>query len=95
MENPTTNFFAKIPQNKSKTLDTMYKLHVTVKKDSAVVVKAERDIFRRLLVASNSGRNVDLTSMLHYELSPVPLSLVGTNRKLHSTNKSTPTELLT
>lgn len=37
----------------------------------------------------------DLVSMLHYQLSPVPLSFAGTNRKLDSTNNSMLTELLT
>ena len=48
-----------------------------------------------LLVASDSGRNVDFASMLHHDLSPVPLSLAGSNYKLHSTNKSMLVELLT
>ena len=59
-----------------------------VKNDSVVVVETEWDIFRRLLVVSGAGRNVDLANILHYELSPVPLALAGTNHKLHSTNKS-------
>ena len=95
MENSTTSLFARMPQNKSKTLGTMYEVHVTVKKESPVVLKAEREIFWRLLVVSDSGRNVDLASMLHHELSPVPLSLAGTNHKLNSTNKSMLVELLT
>lgn len=95
VETSPKNLYAKIPQNKSKTLGTLYKVNVTVKKDTKVVLKTERDIFRRLLVASDSGRTVDLASMLCYELSPVPLSLAGTNRKLHSTSKSVLIELLT
>ena len=67
-----------------------------VKNDSVVVVKAERDIFRRLLVASGGGRNVDLTNILYYyELSPVPHTFAEKKHKLHSTNKSAITKLLT
>ena len=66
-----------------------------VNKYSVVVVKAERDISRRLLVVSGGGRNVDLTNILYYELSQVPLALAEKKHKLHSTNKSALTELLT
>ena len=66
-----------------------------VKKDSVVVVKAERDMFRRLLVVSGGGRNVDITNILYYELSPVPLALAEKKHKQHSTHKSALTELLT
>lgn len=95
MKKSTTNFFAKLPKIKSKTLGTMYKVQVKVKKDAVVVVKAERDIFRRLLVVSDGGRNVDLANILQYELSPVPLALAGMNHQLHSTNKSALAEILT
>ena len=66
-----------------------------VKKDSIVVVKAERDIFRRMLIVSGGGGHLDLTNILYYELSPVPLALAGTNHKLHSTNKNAITEIFT
>ena len=51
---------------------TMYKTTVQVNKDHVNVVKAERDIFRRLLDVRDSGREVDIGSILKYELSPVP-----------------------
>ena len=66
----------------------MYKVKVTVQKDKVVEVKAERDIFRRLLIASDSGRNVNLENILKHELSPVPLALAKTDHTLLSANKS-------
>ena len=84
----STDFYSRLPQNKAQTLATMYKVKVTVQKDKVVEVKAERDIFRRLLIASDSGRNVNLENILKHELSPVPLALAKTDHKLLSTNKS-------
>ena len=80
----SVDFYSRIPQNKAKTLATMYKVKVPVQKDKVIEVKAERDIFHRLLVASGSGRDVNLENILKHELSPVPLALAKTNRQLLS-----------
>lgn len=93
--NNVTDFYARIPQVKAKTLGTMYKAGVQVKNDKITVVKAERDIFRRLLVVRDSGRDVDLASVLQHELAPVPLSLVSTKGKLNPTTKADLSDLLT
>jgi len=91
----STDFYSRLPQTKAQTLATMYKVKVTVQKDKVVEVKAERDIFRRLLIASDSGRNVNLENILKHELSPVPLALTKTDHKLLSTNKSDLIDILT
>lgn len=73
--------YSTLPKNKSNTLGTMYKVKVPAEKDKVVTIKAERDIFRRLLVVSDS-RSVDLSGILKHESSPVPLAIAGTNHKL-------------
>lgn len=82
LHNKDVEFYSRIPQVKAKTIGSMYKSTVQVKKDAVSIVKAERDIFRRLLVVRDSGRDVDLASILKHELSPVPYALASTNRKL-------------
>ena len=62
-----THFYSRIVQIKAKTMATMYKTAVQVNKYTVTVVKTERDIFRRLLVVRDSGREVDLESVLTYE----------------------------
>ena len=59
LKDHAVDFYSRIPQNKEKTLATMYKVKVSVQKDKVIEVKAERDIFHRLLVASGSGRDVN------------------------------------
>jgi hypothetical protein len=51
-------------------------------------IKLKTLVSRRLLVASESGRNVKLENILKHELAPVPLSLAKTDSTLHSTTKS-------
>ena len=57
-------------------------------------IKADRDLFRRLVVAVESGRGIELDTLLLKELSPVPLSLANTNGTLRSTNKAQLAHLL-
>jgi hypothetical protein len=68
----------------------MYKVIVQKSKDAVTVIKAERDIFRRLLVVRDSGRDVDLPQEfcdMSFLLSH-PLALAGTDKKLQSATKS-------
>lgn len=95
LDEQDTDFYSRIAQIKAKTMATMYKTTVQVNKDTVTVVKAERDIFRRLLVVRDSGREVDLGSVLKYELSPVPLALASTNQKLNTTTKADLADILT
>ena len=47
-----------------------------------VAIKADRDLLRRVVVALESGRNVDEDELLQRELSPVPLSIATPNGSL-------------
>ena len=58
-------------------------------------IKADRNLFRRLLSAASSGRQVDLDNVLQYELSPVPLALATLHQKLRpTTDKAALTHVL-
>ena len=48
-----------------------------------------------MLVASQSGREVNLSGILQHELSMIPRSLEGRNQKLDPANKSQLVDLLT
>ena len=57
-------------------------------------IKADRNLFRRLLSAARSGRQVDLDNVLRYELSPVPLALATLHQKLWPTTDKAALSLL-
>ena len=82
-------FHAKLKLSQSPTLTTMYM--VANKKDisqKGQTIKSDRFLFQRLLVAKESGRDVDLKNLLSHELTNVPLSLADTAGNLRPTNKA-------
>ena len=79
-----TKFHDKIKQQKLKTFETLYVVNVRVDKEKTVSIKADRDLFRRVVVALESGREVDIGELLERELSSVPLSLARIDRKLRN-----------
>lgn len=95
LESDNVAFHETLPKVKAKTLASMYEVTVTNESGQKQVVKADRNLFQRLLVAKDSGRNVNLMDILQYELSPVPLSIADTNRNLRSTAKSVLSKILT
>ena len=48
---------------------------VSLDKDKTVTIEADRDLLRRMVVALESDREVDVDTLLQRELSPVPLSI--------------------
>ena len=52
------------------------------------LVKADRNLFQRLLISKDAGRHVDLKKILSHELSSVLLALADTSRSLRSPNKA-------
>ena len=52
------------------------------------VVKADRRLMQGLLDAQQSGRNVDMSSILKHKHSCVPLSLANTDGTINSNSKS-------
>ena len=65
-----------VKQNrKLKPFKTLYCVPVSLDNNKTVTLKADRDLLRRVVVALESGRNVDVDELLQRELSPVPLSI--------------------
>lgn len=68
-------FHDRVKQQKLKTFETLYCVPVSLDNNKTVTLKADRDLLRRVVVALESGRNVDVDELLQRELSPVPLSI--------------------
>jgi len=66
-------FHDSLKQQKLKTFETLYSVPVSLDNSKTIVIKADRDLLRRVVVALESGRDVD--ALLQRELSPVPLSI--------------------
>ena len=86
--NASRSLYDMIPKNKSKTFATMNNVQVVTKSGDQKIVKVDRDLFRRLLVAAHSGRKISLHCLLKHELAPVPLSIATTNQKLRTGDKA-------
>ena len=79
-----TKLHDNIKQQKLKMFGTLYSVNVKVNKDKTVSVRADRDLFRRVVVALESGREVDVDALLERELSSVPLSIATVDGKLRN-----------
>ena len=51
-------------------------------------MKTDRDIFWRIVVTMESGRDIIIDELLRKELCAIPLSLATTDYALRSTNKA-------
>ena len=71
-----------LPNLKIKTFSyTTKKTDVRASNDKFVTVRADRDLFGRLQIASNA-RQIDLKEVLSYELSTVPFALANQDGSL-------------
>ncbi len=86
LETDNSTFYDRLVKVKSKTFSDLYTVKTGSSKESTI--KADRDLYRRLLTAVQSGREVDIQGLLKYELSPVPMSLASTDGNLHKTDKA-------
>jgi hypothetical protein len=48
---------------------------VIIDNSKTISMKADRDLLRRVVVASESGRDIDVDTLLQRVLPPIPLSL--------------------
>ena len=69
-------FWEPIPNMKIKTFSSANKKIHAKSNDKLVTVNADRDLFGRLLIVSNT-RQICLKDVLSFELSPVPYSLAS------------------
>lgn len=73
----TVSFHAPLKKLQLKTMSSLYSLSVSDKKSQAKCVKNDRDLFRRIIVSMDAGRDIDIDTLLQQELSEVPLSLAS------------------
>ena len=84
----SVSFFDPLKKNKSNTSATLYNITVNNMQNDKKVVRTDRKLLQRLLIASLAGRQIDMHSILQHELSIVPLSLATTNGTLNMATKS-------
>ena len=86
------------PLRKTKplTMSSLYAVPTEKKdKDKTETMKVDRYIMQLIITAYESGRKIDLSSILRHELMPVPLSLAELNGKLKCGTKSILVDVLT
>ena len=83
----STGFFQTLPKLKLGSFrDAQKKTSVTAG-DRNVIIRADRNLFARLLVIGQS-RQMDLKELLTHELGPLPWSLASSDGSLAKTNKA-------
>ena len=85
---PQISYHHPLKKNNAPTFNELYKVKVGSKGSAEKVVKADRGVMQRLIVAYEAGRKVDLGSILKHELLPVPLALAEMNGNIRSGNKA-------
>ena len=91
--NRDMSFFSPIHRNKSRTFGSL-SLVTVQHRDDKKVIQADRNLFHRLLVATDVGRKVDLSSVLEHELCQIPLAIADLSGALRSTTKSDLADIL-
>ena len=71
-----------------KTFETLYTKPVSVDKRKTIAIKADKDLLKRVIVALESGRNVDVNTLLQSQLAPVTKSLATLDGSLREAGKS-------
>ena len=89
----STGFFQTLPKLKLGSFrDAQKKTSVTAG-DRNFIIRADRNLFARLLVIGQS-RQMDLKDLLSHELGPLPWSLASSDGSLANTNKAIFSKLL-
>ena len=87
IESREKDIFSAIPKMKLKTFSSMKAKKSCRVEDRNITIKADRDIFARLLVIGGK-REVSLRDVLTYSLGPIPWSLATADGSLAKTNKA-------
>ena len=88
-DKPDVSIYEPVRKNNAPTYATLYQVVKRTKdRDQKTVMKAHRNVLRRLITSYEAGRSVDLSSVLKHELLPVPVSLAEMNGTLRTGNKS-------
>ena len=87
IESREKDIFSPIPKMKLKTFSSMKTKKSCRVEDRNITIKADRDIFARLLVIGGK-REVSLRDVLTYSLGPIPWSLATADGSLAKKNKA-------
>jgi hypothetical protein len=88
-EEPPVGFYDPIKKQNAPTIESLYQIpKKSDEKEKKTVVKTDRNLLVRLITAYQSGRQVDLPTILSHELFPVPLSLAEINGSFRTGNKA-------
>ena len=79
-------FHDRIKLQKLKTFETLYSVPVIIDNSKTISMKADRDLLRSVVVAFESGRDIDVDSLLQRELSAIPLLLASQDGNIRSTS---------
>ena len=82
-------------KSKVLTFSSLYVISKDAAKKKTEVLKSDRQIFQRLIMAYQAGRPVDLDNILKHELVKVPPSIAEENGSLRSGNKAMLVDVLT
>ena len=83
-----TLFYERLSKQNSKTFASVHAKQPASKHTKHGSVKADSDLFQKLLIAAESGRKADLDKLLQSELMPSPHSLAHPHGSLRSTDKA-------
>ena len=83
----STGFFQTLPKLKLGSFRDAQKKTSVAAGDRNVIIRADRNLFARLLVIGQS-RQMDLKDLLTHELGPLPWSLASSDGSLAKTNKA-------
>lgn len=81
------DMFKTLRMEKTTTFQSMNKTTKSKVKGKEVVLKADRNLFQRLLIIANV-RKLDIRNMLTYNLGPLPLSIALPDGSLNKTAKA-------
>lgn len=84
---PTVKFHDTLKKQKLKTFSALSKTKVAKNKDAETVLRADRNLFARMIIIAES-RNLQMQDVLKHPLGPLPASLACSNGFPHKTNKA-------
>lgn len=84
---PTVKFHDTLKKQKLKTFSALSKTKVAKNKDAETVLRADRNLFARMIIIAES-RNLQMQDVLKHPLGPLPASLACSNGFPRKTNKA-------
>jgi len=91
-----SRFWDTLHKNNVPTIDHLYQVVKSCKeKNKTTILRADRNVLERLIIAYEAGRKVDLPSVLKYDLMPVPVALAEMNGALRTGQKSVVADFIT